>query len=160
MNKIGIIVTLLTITVLTSCTSFVRFTSDNKQVQTQNEVNESDMFTEQNFDDKEYTDLNEAEFTGEVFTGMASYYADKFHGRKTASGEIFDQEDFTAAHRTLPFGTRLLVTNLDNNKSVFVRVNDRGPFVSGRVLDLSRAAAQELDMIVLGVVKVEVRIMK
>jgi rare lipoprotein A len=91
---------------------------------------------------------------------MASYYGDDFHGRKTASGEVFDQWKLTCAHRDLPFGTRLKVTNLQNKKSVLVRVNDRGPWVSGRLIDLSYAAAKKIDMIQRGVVKVKIEIVK
>lgn len=91
---------------------------------------------------------------------MASYYGDDFHGRKTASGEVFDQWKLTCAHRDLPFGTRLKVTNLQNKKSVLVRVNDRGPWVSGRLIDLSYAAAKKIDMIKKGVVKVKIEIVK
>src|SRR5687767_8980161 len=69
--------------------------------------------------------------------GIASYYADKYHGRPTASGEIFDTGKLTAAHRSLPFGTTVKVTHLGNRRSVTVRINDRGPFVAGRVIDLS-----------------------
>ena len=76
--------------------------------------------------------------------GKASWYGHAHHGKKTASGEIYDMHALTAAHRTLPLGTRLRVTNLENNRTVVVRVNDRGPYVDGRVLDLSRAAAREL----------------
>lgn len=97
---------------------------------------------------------------GQVFTGKASYYGDKFHGRNTASGEVFDMNKYTAAHRTLMFGTLIKVTNLWNKKSVVVRVNDRGPFKSGRVLDLSKAAAKDLDMIAAGVVDVKVEVME
>jgi len=89
-------------------------------------------------------------------TGMASYYADKFNGRKTANGETFDESKLTAAHKTLPFGTIVKVTNLTNNKSVIVRVNDRGPFVAGRIIDLSKAAAKKINLIEAGVVKVSV----
>ncbi len=84
------------------------------------------------------------------FEGIASWYGAEFAGKKTASGEVFDPASFTAAHRTLPFGTTLRVTNTHNGKSVLVKVNDRGPFVSGRVLDVSRAAAEILDMITTG----------
>lgn len=91
--------------------------------------------------------------------GLASYYADKYQGRKTANGEIFDTAKLTAAHKTLPFGTRVRVTNLQNGKSVVVRVNDRGPFVAGRVIDLSPAAARKLDMLRAGVVKVKLEIL-
>ncbi len=88
--------------------------------------------------------------------GKASYYGDDFHGKKTASGEIFNKWEFTCAHRTLPFGTRLVVTNLANKKAVVVRVNDRGPFVKGRIVDLSYAAAQKIGMLGTGVVRVKV----
>lgn len=88
--------------------------------------------------------------------GKASYYADSFHGRLTSNGEIFSQDSLTCAHRTLPFGTYLKVTNKKNNQEVIVRVNDRGPFIDGRVIDLSRAAAEQLGMIHAGVVRVEV----
>jgi rare lipoprotein A len=88
--------------------------------------------------------------------GMASFYGKEFHGRRTSSGEAYDMWSFTCAHRTLPFGTRLRVTNLKNKISVVVRVNDRGPFVKGRIIDLSFAAAKKLNMLKDGVVKVKV----
>jgi rare lipoprotein A len=90
-------------------------------------------------------------------TGKASYYANKFQGRKTANGEIYRHSKMTAAHRTLPFGTQVTVTNLKNGKTVNVRINDRGPFVKGRVIDLSRGAARKIDMVRDGVVNVEIR---
>lgn len=80
-------------------------------------------------------------------TGVASYYADRFNGQRTASGERFDNHAYTAAHRTLPFGTRVRVTNPANGASVVVRINDRGPFTRGRMIDLSRVAAQDLGLI-------------
>ncbi|MFQ3789751.1 septal ring lytic transglycosylase RlpA family protein [Halomonas sp. A29] len=86
--------------------------------------------------------------------GQASFYADRYHGRRTASGEAHDRNSLTAAHRNLPFGTRVRVTRLDNGRETVVRVNDRGPFVRGRVIDLSRRAAEELDMVGQGVVNV------
>lgn len=89
-------------------------------------------------------------------TGIASYYADKFEGRKTASGEIYRHDKLSAAHRTLPFGTRLRVTNLANEKSVEVIVNDRGPFTKGRIVDVSKLAAEKLDFINQGLTKVEI----
>ncbi|MCU0337530.1 MAG: septal ring lytic transglycosylase RlpA family protein [Sediminibacterium sp.] len=92
--------------------------------------------------------------------GQASFYADKFEGRPTASGETFQQRKLTAAHKTLPFGTEVKVTNLQNKKSVLVKINDRGPFVRGRIIDLSRAAAQEIDMIRAGVVPVKIEYKK
>jgi rare lipoprotein A len=86
--------------------------------------------------------------------GRASFYAHRFHGRTTANGEVFNMEAMTAAHRTLPFGTILNVVNLRNGKSVQVRINDRGPYINGRILDLSLGAARQLGMVRDGVVKV------
>jgi rare lipoprotein A len=81
-----------------------------------------------------------------IGTGHASYYAQKFHGRRTASGETFSTSALTAAHRTIRFGSRVRVTNLSNGKSVVVRINDRGPFVRGRLIDLSPAAARHIGL--------------
>lgn len=89
-------------------------------------------------------------------TGNASYYADKFIGRPTASGEKYNANAYTAAHRKLAFGTKVKVTNVANGKSVVVRINDRGPFVSGRIIDLSKAAAQKIGLIAAGVAKVKI----
>ncbi|MDX5373626.1 MAG: septal ring lytic transglycosylase RlpA family protein [Pseudomonadaceae bacterium] len=86
--------------------------------------------------------------------GQASYYATRLHGRRTASGERLDNHDFTAAHRELPFGTRVRVTNLANERSVVVRITDRGPHGRGRLIDLSQAAARQLDMLRSGVARV------
>jgi rare lipoprotein A len=93
-----------------------------------------------------------------VETGLASYYGEKFRGRPTASGEIFDPDQMTAAHRTLKFGTVVRVTRVDNRQSVTVRINDRGPFVEGRIIDLSEAAARTIGMIGVGLVKVRVEV--
>jgi rare lipoprotein A len=86
----------------------------------------------------------------------ASWYGPRFNGKLTANGEIFDQQAFTAAHKKLKFGTLLKLTNLRNNKSIVVRINDRGPYVRGRQLDLSKAAALSLGMVERGVVKLKV----
>jgi len=87
-------------------------------------------------------------------TGEASYYGHQFHGRKTASGAVYDENKLTAAHRDLPFGTRVRVTNLANKRSVVVTINDRGPFVRGRIIDLSHRAAADLGFLKAGVTKV------
>lgn len=92
--------------------------------------------------------------------GKASFYADKFNGRKTASGETFRNSKLTAAHKTLPFGTKVKVTNKTNGKSVKVRINDRGPFVSGRIIDLSKKAAKKIDIYKAGVTEVEIKYKK
>jgi len=89
--------------------------------------------------------------------GNASYYGGKFHGRTTASGERFNQNAMTAAHRTLPFGTKVTVKNLSNGKQVVVKINDRGPSSKSRVIDLSKGAAKKIGMIQAGVVPVELR---
>src|SRR6188768_2932133 len=90
-------------------------------------------------------------------TGKASFYHDKFQGRETSNGEQYSQNDFTAAHKTLPFNTIVHVTNKQNNKSVVVRINDRGPFKKSRIIDLTRSAAKKLDMIPFGVVPVKIK---
>ena len=96
--------------------------------------------------------------SGRPQIGVASWYGEKFHGRKTSSGEIFDMYKLTAAHKSLPLGTRVRVTNLKNRKSVIVKINDRGPFVRGRIIDLSYGAAKKIGMVDDGVVKVRVEI--
>jgi len=95
-----------------------------------------------------------------VQEGMASYYADKFEGKPTASGEKYKHDRLTAAHKTLPFGTIIRVTNLANNKTVEVKVNDRGPFVEGRIVDLSKLAATRLDFVNKGLAKVKLEVVK
>jgi rare lipoprotein A len=91
---------------------------------------------------------------------MASYYAKNLHHRKTASGERFDNYAMTAAHKSLPFGSKVKVTNLNNGKSVTVRINDRGPFVKGRIIDLTRAAFSQIADLDKGVVKVQIRVLQ
>ena len=126
----------LLLTILVGCGTAVRYTSTKKS----NQTNE-----------------NEKEST---LGGYASYYADEFHGRKTANGETFDMNALTAAHRTLPFGTKVKVKNTKNNKTVVVRINDRGPFKDNRIIDLSLAAAKQLGMVDTGTVWVELEILE
>ena len=94
----------------------------------------------------------------EVQVGFASYYGTRFHGARTASGERYDEKALTAAHRTLPFGTRVQVTNLANGKSVVVTITDRGPFTKGRVIDVSRRAARKLDFLRDGTTRVRLEV--
>jgi rare lipoprotein A len=94
-----------------------------------------------------------------VHTGKASWYGPRFEGKKTASGEAFNSLALTAAHRTFPLGSRARVTNLENNKSVIVEINDRGPFIDGRIIDLSHAAAKELGMTQDGTAQVKVELL-
>ena len=93
-------------------------------------------------------------------TGLASWYGPNFHGKKTASGEIFNTYDYTAAHRTIPFGTYVKVVSIENGKEVIVRVNDRGPFSESRIIDLSKAAANELGFTNQGLMNVKISIHK
>ncbi len=131
---------------LSSCTSSVRFSSSG---------NSSGGTSVQS------SGSGNIQYSGsDVFTGKASYYASKFHGRQTASGEIYDENKLSAAHRELKFGTKVKVRNLKNGREVIVVINDRGPFAAGREIDLSYAAAQEIDMIRDGVVDVEVIILE
>ena len=103
---------------------------------------------------KEYS--SQSDLTGYSESGTASYYAMKFHNRKTASGERFDNYSMTAAHKTLPFGTKVKVTNIRNGKSVKVTINDRGPFVKGRIIDLTRAAFAKIEKVDKGITKVKI----
>jgi rare lipoprotein A len=96
--------------------------------------------------------------TKHALNGKASWYGPGFHGKKTASGEIYNQHKLTAAHKTLPLGTKARVINLDNGNTVEVEINDRGPFIQGRIIDLSRAAAGALGFIELGLAPVQVEL--
>ncbi len=95
---------------------------------------------------------------GDEETGIASWYGHPYHGRRASNGEIYDMEKLTAAHRTLPFGTMVEVHNLSNDREVEVRIIDRGPFVDGRIIDLSRAAARQIGMLGPGTAQVRVRV--
>jgi rare lipoprotein A len=97
---------------------------------------------------------------GHVEKGLASWYGEPYHGRRTASGEVYDMHEMTAAHRTLPFGTVVRVTRRDTGADVKVRINDRGPFVRGRIIDLSFAAAKRIDLDVDGVAPVRVEVLR
>ncbi len=94
-----------------------------------------------------------------IVDGVASYYGKEHHGKKTANGEIFDMNKLTAAHRSLSFGSQVKVTNLSNQRSVIVRINDRGPYYQGRIIDLSQAAAERLEMVKAGITKVKLEVL-
>ena len=95
-----------------------------------------------------------------VITGISSYYGTDFHGKLTANGEVYDMYGLTAAHKTLPLNTIVRVTNLSNNKSLILRINDRGPYVKGRILDCSYGAAKKLDFLVQGTTKVKIELIE
>jgi rare lipoprotein A len=140
---------------LTACSSAVRFSSGGagapRSVASDSRIG-SKVSTPKESSSFEATDM--------LFRGMASYYGNEFQGRKTANGERYDQNELSGAHRTLPFGTMVRVRNTANDRSVVVRINDRGPWKESRVLDVSFAAAQELDMTRSGTVPVEVTVLK
>jgi len=102
----------------------------------------------------------QAQEVGATYRGKASWYSARFHGRKTASGERYDRGKLTAAHRTLPFGSKVRVTALKTGKRVVVRINDRGPWGKGKIIDVSEAAARKLGMIRAGVIKVKVEVLE
>ena len=104
------------------------------------------------------TELKELGKLFMITEGTASYYADRFHGRLTANGERFNMHELTAAHKSLPFGSMVRVTNLSNGKMVLVRINDRGPYIKGRIIDLSLEAAKEIDLLQKGVTKVRIEV--
>jgi rare lipoprotein A len=143
---------------ITGCSSSVRFTGEdrgghNRKTHTEKTNPVSKRNNERNT-------LPDYETTNETIleskTGVASYYHGKFDGRVTASGEIYNQNDLTAAHISYPFNTIVRVTNLSNNRTVKVRINDRKPEMNGRLIDLSYAAAKELDIITNGIAEVKV----
>jgi rare lipoprotein A (peptidoglycan hydrolase) len=105
--------------------------------------------------------VDQRDYDGQPYqVGLASFYSTEFHGRSTSSGETFDMYDLTAAHNTLPLGSIVKITNLENHKSVVVRINDRGPFVEGRIIDLSYGAARVLRMVGVGTARVRIDVIK
>lgn len=133
-----VIIVLFWLMLIVSCSSAVRFSTNGSTIENEN-----------TFESKEYYEI-----------GEASFYASEFDGKKTASGEVYDMNQLTAAHPKLPFGTKLKVTNLKNNKSVIVRVNDRMPNYKGRVIDLSYRAAKEIGMVNDGIQEVKIEVIK
>ena len=134
------------------CGASPRFTSDesnnrNKEVEVHKNNN------------SEITETTDREVLG-TETGVASFYSEKYNGKQTANGEIYDMNAMTAAHINYPFETVIRVTNLSNNKSVVLRINDRMPDYNGRIIDVSRKAAEELDMLISGIAKVRIDVLK
>ena len=104
--------------------------------------------------------LKTAKRVPKVITGVSSFYGTDFHGKLTANGEVYDMYGLTAAHKTLPLNTTVRVTNLANNKSLILRINDRGPYIKGRILDCSYGAAKKLDFLLQGTTKVRIEIIE
>jgi rare lipoprotein A len=130
---------------------------------TSNRTNLSKILYSQNLSEKNsslsWSTEQPLQIAQEAYQGKASWYGPQFHGRMTANGEIFDSNQLTAAHPNLPFGTKVKVTNMVNGRSVVVRINDRGPFVQGRIIDVSAGAARLLNMISTGVANVQLEIL-
>ncbi len=142
-----IIISILLVPVLTGCSSVPRFTSKRDEGKTvQRDIGISG--------------FNDKSAALETVTGTASYYADKYNGRETANGEIFNMYALTAAHETYPFNTIVRVTNLSNGKSAIIRINDRKPEFKNRIIDLSYKAAEELGMLKSGITKVKLEVLK
>ncbi len=124
---------------LFGCSSSTRFGNEDSKSKYENEEENNDVL--------------------ETVEGVASYYSDEFHGRKTANGEIYDMYGLTAAHKTFPFNTKVCVTNLSNGKSIVLRINDRMPGYKGRIIDVSFQAARELGMIITGTANVKIEVL-
>ena len=144
---VKILYLILLLLALASCTPSVRFATSKAGTQA----------AHSDFND-DSTKNTQSKSTVQL-RGYASYYSEKFQGNKTACGDIYNSKELTAAHRDIPCGTMVKVTNISNNKSVIVKINDRGPFDEGRIIDLSAAAAAGLDMLNDGVVEVELEVL-
>jgi rare lipoprotein A len=146
--EITLIIVLLAGIVLIASRSAKRRNASKQKAQASTEITQNDDLQSNN---EQYSQTE---------TGFASYYNDTFHGDPTASGELYDKNGLTAAHREYPFGTLVRVTNLDNGKSVVVRINDRGPHQKERIIDVSGQAARELDLVRMGVAKVTIEVVE
>jgi rare lipoprotein A len=150
-SKDTVILSLFTVALIlfAGCSPAARFTSNPRSS------------TATTYKTTKHTSIAKSEtITGKkAIVGMASYYGDEFNGRKTASGDVYDKYQLTAAHKSLPFGSRLLVRNTQNGAEVEVIINDRGPYVDNRILDLSYAAAEAIGMVESGVVEVEIYVL-
>lgn len=151
-NKIIKLIFVLSILFVTACSSVPRFTSSNEKPEKKIEIKE--ITKDENLNSyNNYSVL-------ETVTGIASYYADKYHGRLTSNGETYNMYGITAAHPTYPHNTIIRVTNLSNNKSTIIRINDRMPQHPNRIIDLSYGTALELDMVEAGIVEVKLEILE
>lgn len=151
------VVLLLTFIVFISCTPSPRFTSTPENTPPPRTAKRTPpTSTDRAAPPELSTNLR----IGQMFVGIASYYGTKYHGRLTANGEVYDMYGISAAHKTLPFNTKVRVKNLKNNREILVRINDRGPFIKGRILDLSYGAARKLDMVTDGTSRVSIEIVE
>ncbi|VAX20299.1 Rare lipoprotein A precursor [hydrothermal vent metagenome] len=155
----------LTILLMVSCASSPKFTRNKSKRAAAEKTNQPKTRYSKNNNSEKAKNENADVFYNlpgslETVTGYASYYADDFDGKQTANGETFNMYELTAAHRTYPFNTMIRVTNLANNKTVIVRINDRGPVPEDRIIDLSLGAAMQLDMLNSGIQKVQLDVIE
>ena len=144
------------------CVASPRYSSGNTSKSKSSEIKKSKSVTNNSSsnNNRRYSSSSNSKIRNEVITGVSSWYGPNFHGKLTANGEVFDQYGVTAAHKTLPLGTVVRVTNLDNNKSIILRINDRGPYVDGRILDCSYGAALKLGFSDQGTANVKIEIIE
>lgn len=162
LNIVKILSFIMIVGLLFSCASSPKFTSKKPSSSTTKNVEQPKTRYSKNKDSKkENVDVfYNLSSSMETVDGYASYYADDFDGKQTANGETFNMYELTAAHKTYPFNTMIRVTNLSNKKTAIVRINDRGPFVDNRIIDLSLGAAMQLDMLDSGVQKVQLDVIE
>ena len=148
--------------IILSCVASPRYSSNPNKKSSENKVSKStkNNSTPSSSNYRRYSSNSNSKIRSDIITGVSSWYGPNFHGKLTANGEVFDQYGVTAAHKTLPLGTVVRVTYLDNDKSIILRINDRGPYVGDRVLDCSYGAAKKLDFMDKGTANVEIRIIE
>ena len=148
--------------VMLSCVASPRYSSGTTPKSKSSEIKKSKpvVSNSSSNDTRRYSSNSNSKIRNDVITGVSSWYGPNFHGKLTANGEVFDQYGVTAAHKTLPLGTVVRVTNLDNDKSIILRINDRGPYVDDRVLDCSYGAAKKLGFMKAGTANVKIRIIE
>ena len=153
---------LFVLIIILSCVASPRYSSNSNKKSSETKVSKPTKNTSKSSSRgyRRYSSNSNSKIRNDVITGVASWYGPNFHGKLTANGEVFDQYGVTAAHKTLPLGTVARVTNLDNGKSIILRINDRGPYVGDRVLDCSYGAAKKLDFIIQGTTKVRIEIIE
>ena len=139
---------IIIIAMLTSCSNSPRYRTGPAKPSSTNKGKPPSLKTSSNVKNRK------------VMTGVSSFYAEDFHGKLTANGEVYDMYGLTAAHKTLPLNTIVRVTNIENNKSLILRINDRGPYVKGRILDCSYGAAKKLEFVNQGTTKVKIEVIE
>ncbi len=156
------IYSLSVLVIIFSCVASPRYSSksNKKSIKGNIEKTTKSNSSSASNNNRRYSSNSNSKIRNDVIVGISSWYGPNFHGKLTANGEVFDQYGVTAAHKTLPLGTVVRVTNLDNEKSIILRINDRGPYVGDRVLDCSYGAAKKLGFMKKGTANVEIKIIE